>query len=345
MPPEHAHADIIVIDDEPANVLLLRKVLHKAGYTAVRVTTNPLELPHLLDQGWPDLILLDLNMPGMDGFEVMDLLADLNVRGTFLPVLVLTADANTATRDRALSGGAMDFVAKPFDRTEVLLRIRNLLQTRMLHTRLEEANATLEERVRQRTAALRRAQLETVDKLALAAEYRDDETGHHIRRVGRVSWMIARHIGLEEPAAELIGHAAPLHDLGKIQVPDRVLLKPGRLDPEERAVIRTHTEIGWRLLRDSESPILRTAAVMARHHHDRWDGQGYGPLGGGDIPLEARIVSVADVFDALTHERCYKDAWAVPDAVEAIRAGAGTQFDPALVEAFCDVVSDHATLV
>lgn len=317
----------------------------KAGYTTVHATTSPVELPQILEHGWPDLVLLDLNMPGMDGYAVMDLLADLNTTGTYLPVLVLTADANTATRDRALAGGAMDFVTKPFDRTEVLLRIRNLLETRMLHARLEQANATLEARVQQRTSQLRRAQLEAVDKLALAAEYRDDETGRHIRRVGRVSRLIASHIGLPEAEAELIGHAAPLHDLGKIQVPDAILLKPGTLDEDERAVVMTHTEIGWELLRDAESPILRMAAVMARHHHDRWDGQGYNDLARDEIPLPARIVSVADVFDALTHRRCYKDAWPVPDAITAISAASGTQFDPSLVEAFLDVVADHTSLV
>ena len=343
-PPENHHdARIFVIDDEPTNVLLLRRILGHEGYQHVHTATDPMALPQLLELGWPDLVLLDLNMPAMDGFEVMDLLDDLNEHATFLPILVLTADANTATRDRALAGGAMDFVTKPFDRTEVLLRMHNLLQTRWLHARLEESNRTLESRVRERTAALWQAQAETVDRLAMAAEFRDDSTGAHIRRVGATSRAIALELGLDDDRAELIGLAAPLHDLGKIKVPDRVLLKPGPLDEEEFAIIRTHTEVGHQLLRDSESPLLQLASVMALYHHDRWDGQGYHDVRGEDIPLEARIVSVADVYDALTHERCYKEAWPEEVALVEIAEASGRQFDPSVVDAFLEVVDRPVT--
>lgn len=340
--PPNAAARIFVIDDEPANVLLLKKLLQRAGYTNVFATTDPMALPELLRHGWPDLVLLDLNMPMMDGFEVMEYLQELNDAATYLPILVLTADANRDTRDRALGLGAMDFLTKPFDRTEVLLRIANLLHSRALHVELEAANRLLEDRVRQRTAALSRAHAETVDRLALAAEFRDDDTGQHIRRVGHIARQLACQLGLDEEAAELIGMAAPLHDLGKIGVPDQVLLKPGKLDETEYAVIKRHTNVGHRLLRDSDSPVLQMASVMALYHHDRWDGHGYGPTAGEDIPLVARIVSVADVFDALTHERVYKLAWSVDDAVTEIRAGAGSQFDPAVVEAFLDLHSASA---
>ena len=343
-PPEtHHDARIFVIDDEPTNVLLLRRILGHEGYRHVHTTTNPMALPQMLEFGCPDLVLLDLNMPAMDGFEVIDLLEDLNEHGTYLPILVLTADANTATRDRALAGGAMDFVTKPFDRTEVLLRMHNLLQTRWLHARLEDHNRTLESRVRDRTAELWRAQAETVDRLALAAEFRDDHTGKHIRRVGDTSRAIALELGIDDDRAELIGLAAPLHDLGKIKVPDRVLLKPGPLDEDEFAIIRTHTEVGHELLRDSESPLLQLASVMALHHHDRWDGHGYHDLRGEDIPLEARIVSVADVYDALTHERCHKAAWPEDIARKEITDASGQQFDPIVVEAFLEVIDRPVT--
>jgi putative two-component system response regulator len=319
-------AKILIVDDEKANVRLLEVMLEQAGFTNVSSTTDPREAGPLVRQWRPDLLLLDLNMPHFNGFEVLRQLKEEREQHS-MPVLVLTADATSPVKHRALTEGANDFVTKPLDQVEVLLRIGNLLQGH-LHSTLLEA------KVRERTLAFEIAQLETVQRLALAAEFRDDQTGLHTQRVGLLSGDIAVAMGLEPSFAELIRQAAPLHDVGKIGISDTILLKPGPLTPEEFAIMKQHTKIGARIMAGSSSPILQLAEEIALTHHERWDGTGYAGLAGDAIPLSGRIVAVADVLDALLHARPYKPAWPLEDAVAEIRRQSGRQFDPRVVEAF-----------
>lgn len=335
---------ILAVDDEESNLLLVRRILEREGYTRVEVTTEPSRVPGMFVELRPDLVLLDLQMPGMDGFELMDRLGPLTDNGSGVPFLVLTADATDETRRRALSVGARDFLTKPLDRIELLLRVRNLLQVKQLQDRLREQNADLEDKVAERTRDLDQSRLEVLERLALAAEYRDDDTQEHAWRIGRIGALVAVALGLPEAEVELIARAAPLHDVGKIGIPDAILLKPGRLTDEEFEVIKTHPRIGAEILTGSRSPLLRLAERIALTHHERWDGGGYPRgLSGEEIPIAGRIVAVADVFDALTHERPYKHAWTVEKAVAEILGQAGRQFDPCVVDAFATL--DHPTLL
>jgi putative two-component system response regulator len=278
-------------------------------------------------------------MPHLDGFEVMSLLRAQVQREEYLPILVLTTDVSAESRARALTIGAKDFVNKPFDRGEVELRIRNLLETRFVYRELRKNNENLEIMVGQRTADLEEARLEILERLAVAAEYRDDTTGQHTRRVGRVSALISRALGLSREEVELMERAAPLHDVGKIGVPDQILLKGGRLTPEEFSLMKTHTHIGAKILGGSSNKLLQFAEEIALYHHEHWDGSGYTPgLAGASIPLSARIVAIADVYDSLTHERPYKRAWSKEEAVTEIKAGTGSHFDPDVVGAFMEIV-------
>jgi putative two-component system response regulator len=335
---------ILAVDDEDSNLLLLRRILERAGYTEVAVTTQPSQVPGLFVQMQPDLVLLDLHMPGMDGFELMERLASLTEAGSEVPVLALTADATHETKRRALEAGARDFLTKPLDRVELLLRVRNLLQVKLLQDRLREHNARLEHDVAERTRDLDHARGEMLERLALAAEYRDDQTQEHAWRIGRICALIGLGLGLPDPEVELVARAAPLHDLGKIGISDTILLKPGKLTDEEFSIIKTHTTIGAEILAGSRSPVLRLAERISLMHHERWDGSGYpAGVGGEDISLVARIVTVADVFDALTHERPYKSAWPVEEAVDEVLGLAGSKFDPDIVAVFATL--DHPMLL
>jgi putative two-component system response regulator len=334
LPPSLRDARVLLVDDEELNLRVLRQVLERAGLRRVSATRDPREAVALVARETPDLIVIDLHMPGLDGFEVMAALRPQLGPAGYLPILVLTADRSETARRRALEAGARDFLTKPIDPVEVILRARNLLETRMLYLELELRNVDLEQRVTERTADLEAARLETLERLARTAEYRDDLTGRHVVRVGRVAAMIARELGLDEPTVRLLRLAAPLHDVGKIAIPDAILLAPRRLEPGEFEEMALHTVIGSRILDGSSSGLLQLAERVAMTHHERWDGTGYHGLAGDDIPLAARIVGIADVFDALTHERPYKDAWDVDRAAEEIHAGRGQHFDPAVVDAF-----------
>jgi putative two-component system response regulator len=327
-------ARIVVIDDHAANVDALTRILHRAGFTSVRGTTDPLEGVSFIQQWDPDLILLDLHMPRLDGFGVLEAIRPKLTDGRYLPVLMLTADSSAETKQRALSSGVKDFLTKPFDATEALLRIENLLETRFLYEALHNQNQLLEARVRDRTRELEEAQVEILQRLAAAAEFRDDDTGHHTQRVGQLAAMLAAEVGLPSSQVELIRRAAPLHDVGKIGVPDAILLKPGRLTNAERRVMQSHTTIGAAMLAGGRSTLVQMAELIARCHHERWDGAGY-PNGyaAEQIAVEARLVAVADFFDALTHDRPYRKAWSIKKTVSAIVAEGGRHFDPAVVEA------------
>jgi len=332
-------ARILIVDDQPSNVMLLEGILQEEDFTASRGLTDSRQALPVFLEYQPDLILLDLQMPYMNGFEVMKQLRGRVPPGTFLPILMLTADITPESKRHALAEGATDFLTKPFDNTEVVLRIRNLLQTRSLHLQLQDQNQVLEQKVRERTLELEQTQVEILERLALASEYRDDDTGEHTKRVGHMSAQIAQTLGLLEEEVELIRRAAPLHDVGKIAIPDSILLKPGKLTPEEFEQMKTHTTIGAKMLSGGRFPLLQMAEEIALTHHERWDGTGYLKLHGETIPLVGRIVAVADVFDALTNERPYKKAWPRNEAIEEIQRQGGRQFDPRIVEAFLKGVS------
>jgi putative two-component system response regulator len=331
------NARILIVDDEPSNVDVLRRVLERAGFHRLETTTDPREAASMYVRLRPDLILLDLHMPHMDGLAVMDQLNEI-AEASYLPILMLTGDISPEARREALSRGAKDFVNKPFDSDEVLLRIRTLLETRFLYLQIQSHNQMLEAKVRERTRELEAAQIEIIERLARAAEFRDDNTGQHTERVGQMAALIARQLGLPDAQVALIRRAAPLHDVGKIGVPDSILLKLGRLTDEEFSIVKTHTTIGARILSGSHFPILRLAEEIAFNHHERWDGAGYTGIAGDAIPLAGRIVAVADVFDALTQKRPYKSAWPVDEAIAEIDRQRGRQFDPVLVDSFLRVI-------
>jgi putative two-component system response regulator len=325
---------ILIVDDQEANVRLLEKILRRAGYTNFESIRDPRQVRDSFLENQPDLILLDLNMPHLDGIGVMKQLAPHIPDGEYVPILVLTADVLPATRQAALSIGAKDFLTKPFDTTEVLLRIHNLLETRYLYVKLQDLNEMLEAKVRERTRELEEAQFEMLDRLAMAAEYRDDDTCQHTQRVGHLAGIVARAAGLPERQCELIRQAAKLHDIGKIGIRDNILQKPGKLLPEEYAQMKLHAVWGGKILGGSRFPIIRLAAEIALYHHEKWDGTGYNGLSGDEIPLAARIVTLADVFDVLSHARPYKDAWPLEDVLAEIKSQGGRLFEPKLVEMF-----------
>ncbi len=331
-------ARVLIIDDQPSNTALLEGILQEEDFSSFRSLTDSREALSTFIEYVPDLILLDLQMPFFNGFEVMKQLRACISPSDFLPILVLTADITPEAKRRALTEGALDFLTKPFDATEVILRIKNLLQTRSLHLRIQGQNQLLDQKINERTAELEATQIEILERLALAAEYRDDDTGEHTKRVGRTSARIAEALGWPAADVELIGRAAPLHDVGKISISDLILLKPGKLTPEEFENMKTHTTMGAKMLSGGRFPLLQLAEQIALTHHERWDGTGYIGLRQEAIPIAGRIVTVADVFDALTSERPYKKAWTVNEALEEIQHQSGRQFDPRVVEAFMKVV-------
>ncbi len=349
---------LLIVDDEPINVLLMEDMLRQAGFFNILSTSNPCETLSLSRTFAPDLILLDLMMPRMNGIDVLDQLRDCWQEGASVPVLMLTADISAQSKRNALSKGAKDFLTKPFDALELLLRIDNLLETRFLYLDLQRQNHSLEGRVRERTVELeaarerisqyaqqlQEAQVETLERLAQAGEFRDDDTGQHTRRVGMTTALLAQRVGFPAEGLPWIQQAARLHDIGKIGISDLILLKPGKLTDDEFSVMKTHTTIGANMIEGGRSELFQIAHRIAAAHHERWDGGGY-PYGlcGEEIPLEARLVAVADVFDALTHDRPYKKAWAVADAIAEIERQSGRQFDPAVVREF--LCLPHAELL
>jgi len=334
---------ILVVDDEPLNVELLAAILGDAGFTDVQTTTSPTRALESCALLTPDLLLLDLHMPGTDGFAVMDTLGPAIRTDEGPPVLVLTADVTQTTRHRALSAGARDFISKPFDHEEVLLRVRNLLTLHASERKLAQHNERLERAVWERTRELEASRLEVLDRLALVAEFRDDDTNQHAQRVGRSAAAIAAALELALELPELLGPAAALHDIGKIAIPDSILRKPGPLTRDEFAVMQTHTTIGARMLAGSQFPVLQTASTIALTHHERFDGAGYpAGLAGTGIPIEGRIAAVADVYDALTSDRVYRPAFERAVALEMMREESGKQFDPVVLGVLLESAPGYA---
>lgn len=334
MPTLLQQSRIFVVDDEPANLRLMEKMLSKEGYLQTVLIADPREVLPLYRQQAPDLILLDINMPHLDGYEVLELLNGLN-DPTPAPVIMLTAQNGREHLLQALAGGARDFVTKPFDRAELVMRVRNLLEVHQAHRLVHNQKTVLEEMVHHRTQELNQSRLEVVRRLGRAAEYRDNETGLHIIRMSRYAALMAASLGWSDADCELLLHASPMHDIGKIGIPDHILLKPGKFEPDEWEVMKRHAQMGADILSDGDSVLMQLARDIALTHHEKWDGSGYpNGLAGTDIPQAGRIVAVADVFDALTSSRPYKKAWSVEDAVRLLQEQSGRHFDPEIISHF-----------
>ena len=327
---------IFIVDDELANLKLLERMLGGQGYRGLTSFNDPREVLPAYLAAPPDLILLDINMPHLDGYQIMEQLQALN-DPLLPPIIILTAQHDRAFLLRALAGGARDYITKPFDRNELLMRVRNMLDAHLAHRMVHDRKNLLEEMVRARTEELQRTRLQVVQRLGRAAEYRDEETGNHILRMSHTCALLAQSIGWEAAQCELILHASPMHDIGKIGIADNILLKPGRFEPHEWEIMKTHASIGAKLLDGDDSALMCMAREIAGSHHEKWDGSGYPEgLAGEAIPFSARIAALADVFDALTSRRPYKPAWSIEDAVGYIKTNSAKHFDPTLVKVFLE---------
>ena len=332
-------AHIVILDDEIANVTLLTTALERSGFASITGLTDARELPALLESAPPDLVITDLHMPECDGFCVLDMLATL-IKTERLPVLMVTGDGSIDSRQQALTRGAKDFVTKPFDILELLLRVRNLLESRVLYQDLKKQNRTLLDSATGSSLEVESTRVEMIERLALAAEYRDDETNEHNRRVGALAATLATAIGQTPEDSGLLRRAAALHDIGKIGIPDALLFKPSGLTFSEVRVMRTHAAIGARILGGSRIPLLQLAETVALTHHERWDGAGYpSGLKGDAIPIAGRIVAVADAFDAMTNNRPYRAARSVVEAIALLREEYDRQFEGRLIDALDTIVT------
>ncbi len=355
-------AKIMIVDDEPINIKVLRKYLSTASYENFVTCSDAQSAISIVRQERPDLLLLDVVMPNVNGLDILaHLRQDKRLSG--IPIIILTASSNPKIKTQALEIGATDFLAKPVDPSELILRVRNVLTVKEHQDHLAEYTVQLEREVTKRTKDLAISRQEVVECLARAAEFRDESTGQHIVRVGKIAAMTARALGMPDSFCYTIEQAAQLHDVGKIAVPDDILRKPGRLDQEEYELMKRHCFYGQKILqrmtdeefelakenRDSgnqilesrSSELIRLAARIAMTHHERWDGEGY-PYGlaGEDIPIEGRITAVADVYDALSSKRVYKPAFSPAECVAMIQEQSGSHFDPRVVRAFMTVLPE-----
>lgn len=330
---------LVIVDDNQVNLTLLRVMCRQLPDVESLEFLNPVEALAWCRAHEPDLVVVDFQMPQMDGITFIKALRQTPGRDQ-TPVLMITANHELPVRYEALQVGANDFLTKPVDRMEFLARSRNMLAVRLGQKALQDRAQWLAEAVEKATAVIVERERDTIFRLSRAAEYRDPETGAHVQRMAHYSQLIAGELGEPDAFRDLLLQAAPMHDIGKVGTPDHILLKPGRLTPEELVIMRQHASIGHEILRDSSSPFLQLAATVALTHHEKFDGSGYPQgLSGTDIPLAGRIVAVADVFDALTSARPYKTAWPIEAALDFLRAHSGTHFDPRCVDAFLNDLS------
>ncbi len=336
---------VVLIDDMVANLRLLESSLRTFGLTQIQVFSNSAQgLAWLHENPW-DLLLLDLDMPSPNGFEILEALR--NRDGSTSPIIIVTALNSADDRRKGLQLGANDYLCKPLDLPELLLRVRNNLQLSLASRLLREERNSLEVRVQERTEQLNQSYQAVTRSLTRAAEYKDNETGSHILRIGEYAALVARTLGCDEAWVELLRQAAPMHDVGKIGIPESILNKPGALTPEERTTMSEHSWIGYRILYDEvHAPLTDLAAEIALYHHERWDGKGY-PKGlkGEEIPLAARIVALCDVYDALRSSRPYKEPWPAEKVQALIQENAGQHFDPALVQVFVSLFDQIEALL
>jgi putative two-component system response regulator len=314
-----------VVDDDESPREVIHDFLVMEGYDC-RMATSAEEAIGILDQIDVSLVITDINMPGMSGVELLKCIKSNYTADT----LVMTGYIGKYSYEDIIEAGADDFITKPVSGQEIVLRVKRILRERHL---VQESRQAHED--------LKGAYLDTINRLSMAAEYKDEDTGDHIVRIGLFCSFLAEKMGMSAKEALNIRYASPMHDVGKIGIPDKILLKPGKLTDEEFEIMKTHTTIGAKILDRSKSDILRMAHRIALYHHEKWDGRGYPMgLGGSDIPLEARIVSVFDTFDALTNRRPYKEPYPLDLALNIIREQRGKQFDPAVHDAFFDHLTD-----
>jgi two-component system response regulator RpfG len=324
---------VVIIDDQSTSRKILEELVFSLGEDiSIKSFSDPVAALESVQISEPDLVLTDIKMPRLDGVEFTHLF---RTRYEDVPLIVITGIEDREIRYRALESGATDFLTKPVDHNEFRVRCHNLLELRRHHKISKGRTKWLEEKVSEATQAISIRERETLLRLAKAGEYRDEETGNHVLRMAKYSYIIAKNIGLPEDECRVIEVSATMHDIGKIGIPDSILRKPGKLTDEEFRSMKRHADIGHEILKDSPSKYLQTGAVIALGHHEKFDGSGYpSGLRGDDIPLPARIVAVADVFDALTSRRPYKDSWSVKDAFDYLNAEKGAHFDPDCIEAF-----------
>lgn len=336
---------LLIIDDNPTNVVLLERTLTSEGFTSILSITDPRKAESIYRAYKPDLVLLDINMPYLDGYQVMAQFKEIEGE-SYIPVLVLTALQDDQTRIRALSEGAQDFLAKPFEKLETITRIENMLRIRLLHNEVKNQNSILEEKVKQRTRELNETRLEVIYRLGRAAEYRDNETGQHLVRISHMSSLLGKLTGITSSEIELLFNTTPMHDIGKISTPDHILQKNGKLTREEWEIMKTHTTVGADLLDGHDSELMVYARDIALTHHEKWNGTGYPKkLKGAEIPLTGRITGIVDVFDALTSTRPYKGSYPVQRVCEIMRKERELHFDPELIDVFLSNIEGFIEIV
>ena len=337
---------ILVVDDEDRNLRVMDAMLVPLGYEVLLASEGEEALQKARELS-PDVILLDVMMPRIDGFEVARRLKE-EEETRIIPIVMVTALSEVEDRVKALEVGADDFLTKPVDKTELRARVGSLLKVKAYNDHMRNYQKELEAAVAKRTEELRQAfqkvkaaSLETIYRLARAAEYKDEDTGAHILRMSHYSAAVARKLGLSEGDVEAILYAAPMHDIGKIGIPDRVLQKPAKLDQDEWEIMKQHTVIGGRILSGSSAEFIKLGETIALTHHEKWDGSGYpNSLKGEEIPIAGRITAIADVFDALTSRRPYKEPFSIEKSFSIIREGKGSHFDPQVVNAFFSITDE-----
>ncbi|MBF0483497.1 MAG: response regulator [Candidatus Omnitrophica bacterium] len=331
-------SNIMLVDDDPVSITLIRQILKKNGFANIHAITDPRKAEELYEKIKPELLILDLNMPEISGLDIIKKLK-LTYADDYLPILILTSDDDKKLRQISLDSGAKDFVNKPYDNNEVISRSRNIIEVRLLNQQIKNTNVILEQKVKERTHELSETQMDLIDRLSKAMEFRDTETGMHILRMSHYSYALAKAIGLSPEECDTILSASPLHDIGKIGIPDNILLKPAKLTPEEFEIMKGHATIGGNLLAGSKSHLLQVAHDIALSHHEKWDGSGYPQKSNGiQIPLSGRICCIADVFDALTSKRPYKEPWSIEKTIEELKKGKGIHFDPVLIDKFLEIM-------
>ena len=341
---------VLVVDDLPQNVKLLEAYLIPQGYEIARAANGKEALAKLTDSQI-DLILLDVMMPDIDGFEVTRRIRQ-NDKYRLLPIILVTALGETKDRVKGIEAGCDDFISKPVDKTELLARVKSLLKVKAYNDLMGNYRRDLEFEVTRRTEELKQASdrlktasLDTIYRLSIASDYKDGDTGAHIKRMSRYCAAVARRMGLDEKTISDILYAAPMHDLGKIGIPDKILSKPGKLDSVERDIMKLHTVIGAKILSDSDAELLKLGGIIALSHHEKWDGSGYpNGLKGKAIPIEGRIAAIADVFDALTSRRPYKEPFSQEKSLVIIKRWRESYFDPDVVDAFVAITEEIFTI-